>query len=460
MPVGGYISALPTSSVTGLPCPYNLASDPSTVLVNRNQLQVKSVEGDLWDQTELTARFKLHGIANAFVGGFEGGQEISNPIRTSFTYNKLNIVPDTTLLHPNEDQAFDSSLGYISSITHTTSKSVGLYFVDTVHLGRLFELSGGIRWDRFDTGYNLYAPVAPAGGAAVAAIPPLRQVVSQPSYRAAFVYKPSSHGSVYFDYGTSFDPSAETLALSVSTSVLPPVENETYEAGAKWSFLNERLMVEGAIFRTTQENARETDPTNSNNIVLAGNQRVQGTTLSMVGRLPQGMDFVAGYAYLNSDVVSSKFFPTSIGYQLANVPRQTFNLFLSHRLPFRFNGGFGSNYVASRTGSSTVPFVPTSYGPAETFATGAAPCGTAATTCYEVLSTALKQVPGYWVFNAMLNHPVTEKINFQVNVNNLGNKFFIDQPHPSHLVPRRRPRSPGRRQLQVLTQQKVRPDAG
>ena len=112
--------------------------------------------------------------------------------------------------------------GYVTSIMHTKSKSVGLYFVDTIHLGNLFEVSGGVRWDRFDTGFNSYSPVPPAGGTITANIPPISQVVSQPTYRAAFVYKPNSHGSVYFDYGTSFNPSAESLSLSVATSILPP----------------------------------------------------------------------------------------------------------------------------------------------------------------------------------------------------------------------------------------------
>jgi catecholate siderophore receptor len=62
--------------------------------------------------------------------------------------------------------------------------------------------------------------------------------VEQPSYRAALVFKPNAHGSVYFDYGTSFDPSAETLSLSVASSLLPPEENESYEIGAKYSLLH------------------------------------------------------------------------------------------------------------------------------------------------------------------------------------------------------------------------------
>jgi catecholate siderophore receptor len=426
VPVGGTVTALPASAInTALSCAYNPASDPASILVNRNQIQIQSVEGDLWDQTDITAHFRTLGLRHALTAGIEGGQEISNPRKTSYTFNKINSVPSANLLNPNERQNFGGT-GYLASIAHAKSDSVGLYFVDTLHLSKLFELSGGVRWDRFDTVFNLYQPTPPAGATLTAAVRPSEQVVSQPTYRAAIVYKPSVHGSVYFDYGNSFNPSAETLSLSTSSAILPPEENETYEVGAKWSFLNDHLMSEGAIFRTTKDNARETDPTNSNNIVLAGNQLVEGAQVSLVARLPQGLDLVAGYAYLDSSVIYSRLYPTSIGYPLANVPKQTFNAFVTHRLPARFNAGFGSNYVASRQASSTVPYVPLTF---------SAPYQRYGQTRYTVLSTGMKQVPGYWVFNAMLNRPVTEKLNFQVNVNNLLNRFYIDQPHPSHLVP-------------------------
>ena len=426
VPVGTVVAALPTLAYnSALACPYDANTPASQItIVNRNQIQTKSVEGDLWNQMEFVASFKTYGIRHDLVAGVEGGQEISNPIRYSYTLNKINTVPYTTLLDPNEGQPFGGT-GYISSVVHTKSKSVGLYFVDTIKLGKLFELSGGVRWDRFDTDYNLYQPTPPAGATVTAAVPPISRLDEQPSYRAAFVYKPSTHGSFYFDYGTSFDPDAESLSLSVGlvNGNVKPEENETFEGGAKWSFLNERLLMEGSVFRTEKDNAHETDPTNSNNIVAAGNQLVKGVQVSVVGRLPQGMDLVAGYAYLDSAVIFSQYFPTSVGYPLANVPKQTFNLFVTHRLPWGLNGGLGSNYVGSRTASSTVPYVPTAYVPN--------PNGPG----FVVTDVAMKQVPGYWIFNAMLKHPLTEKIEFQANVNNLLNRYYIDLPHPSHLIP-------------------------
>jgi catecholate siderophore receptor len=435
-PAGGYVAALPTSALnTALPCAYTPSTPALQITVNRNQIQIKSVEGDLWDQTELTARFKVLGMRNDFAGGVEGGREVSNPIKYSYTESGINSVTPTNLANPTPQDVF-SGTGYIASVTHVKSQSVGLYFIDTIKLGRFIEMSGGVRWDYFDTLFNLHDVATSVVGASLtAAIAPISQTVSQPSYRGAFIFKPNQHGSVYFDYGTSFDPSAETLSLSVATSVLPPEENESYEAGAKYSLLHERLELEGAVFRTEQDNARETSPTNSNLIVEAGNQLVKGMQASAVGRLGGGTDLVLGYAYLDSSVLKSQYFPTSIGFPLANVPKQTFNFLLTHNLLAKINAGISGNYVASRTASSTTPYVGTSYSGPITFAAGSAPCSVTATTCYEVLSTAMKQVPGYWVFNLMVKRPISKRIELQANVYNLLNRFYIDQPHPSHLIP-------------------------
>ena len=113
---------------------------------------------------------------------------------------------------------------------------------------------------------------------------------------------------------------------------------------------------------------------------------------------------------MHSEVVSSKFYPASIGYSLANVPRNTFNLWSTYQLPWRhLEFGGGGNFVDSRNASSTVPLNPT---------TG-----------------LLKQVPGYWVFNAMARYPISDRLDLQINAYNLTNKYYYDEPHPGHIVP-------------------------
>jgi len=41
----------------------------------------------------------------------------------------------------------------------------------------------------------------------------------------------------------------------------------------------------------------------------------------------------------------------------------------------------------------------------------------------------------YQVFDTVLRRPVTDRLELQANVYNLLNRFYIDQPHPSHLIP-------------------------
>jgi catecholate siderophore receptor len=117
---------------------------------------------------------------------------------------------------------------------------------------------------------------------------------------------------------------------------------------------------------------------------------------------------LAGYAHLDSRVVSSQFYPGAVGYPLANVPKNTFTLWNNYHLPKRFESGIGANFVSSRNASSTTPLDPT---------TG-----------------LVKQVPGYWVFNAMLGHSLGEHVDLQVNVYNLANRYYYDQLHPGHIV--------------------------
>src|SRR6185437_8169397 len=64
--------------------------------------------------------------------------------------------------------------------------------------------------------------------------------------------------------------------------------------------------------------------------------------------------------------------------------------------------------VSSRTASSTAPFDP--------------------------VTGLIKEVPGYWVFNAMASHRLTEHIDLQVNVNNIANRYYYDELHPAHIV--------------------------
>src|SRR5262249_13982426 len=155
-----------------------------------------SVEGLIDEQLDLSFNFKTGFLRHTLVTGAEATKETSEPTRPRWTN-----VPTTSLFNPDPYQPF-SGTETISSIVHTTAKGGSAYVLDTVHVTRFVDLSGGFRFDRFDASYT--QQVAPASA--------FNRVDNMPSWRAAVVVKPTSFGSIYFDAGTSFNPSAESLA--------------------------------------------------------------------------------------------------------------------------------------------------------------------------------------------------------------------------------------------------------
>ncbi len=372
-----------------------LATPLGSITINRNEIGGTSVESLLDDQADGTAKFTSGEIAHTLVFGVEAARETSDPTRYAFTG-----VPGTSLLAPDENQAF-SGTASVSSKVDTTATTLAAYGIDTVELGKKWELMGGLRFDRFDADYAQF--VAPAAA--------FVQIEDLASWRGAVVYKPLANGSIYIDAGNSFDPSAETLSLSAANANTPPEKNLTFEAGTKWDFASHKLSLRSSVFRTEKTNAREPDPTDPGLNVLGGNQRVDGVELDGTGYLTDRWELRAAYALMDSEVVSSSYYPAAIGVPLANAAASRLSR------PGRPTGCRGAACVSAagaimsgpRDASATVPFDPT---------TG-----------------LLKQVPGYWIFNAMLEYPISTRLDAQLNIDNLENRtFYRRTPHPAHIV--------------------------
>jgi catecholate siderophore receptor len=368
------------------------ATPLSAIVLNRNQLVSNSIEGFLANQTDVTVKFQTGSIRHTAVIGAELDREDSDPTRPRYTG-----VPTTSLLTPDENQAF-TGVATINTIVRARSNSAAGYVIDTARLGSHWELNGSLRFDRFSSHYTQAVPPATA----------FNRLDDMRSWRGAVVYKPRTPVSVYISAGNSYNPSAESLSLSAGTANLPPEENRSYEGGVKWDLANPGLSLRAAAFRTDKLNAREPDPANSLLNVLAGQQRVQGFQAEMQGHLTPKWDAQAGYAYLDATVTSSNYYPAAVGARLANVPRHTFTFWHAYQLPSKFRIGAGGNFVGARSASSTAPFDP--------------------------ITGLVKQAPGYWVFNAMVERPIAEFATLHANVYNLADRYYYDQLHPSHVV--------------------------
>jgi len=268
-----------------------------------------------------------------------------------------------------------------------------------------------VRFDRFDASFSQVTFPNPVTGAG-AANAQFDQVDTMLSWRGAIVYKPLPFGSVYFSAGTSFNPSAEALALQAANTNLPPEENQSFEVGTKWDLLGGNLSVTGALFHIEKMNMREPDPNNPLFNILAGSGVAKGGEIGVSGRLTPEWRILAGYGYTYTVITETpRTGPTTdLGRRFANAPMHTANLWTTYDLPWwKLQIGGGLNIVSSRFAAS----VPTSVG------------GVA----------FLREAPGYWIASAMAKLPLSPNVDLQLNLSNLTNRRFYDQLHPSHVVP-------------------------
>ncbi len=387
-----------------VPASFNAHSFLPSVTITRNEWSGYSRETLLQDQTDLTVKFTTGPLEHTLVTGFEVGPESSTP-----EFDNSTGTPINNLLNPNENQVFTGK-SYIRLRANTQAIGFAAYAIDTVKLGEQWELTGGVRWDRFDANFKgVYYSVPPAVLNQVTRINTADELDQIPSYRAAIVYKPLVNASVYFDYGTSFDPSAETLSqitsgrsLGTGFEGLAPEKNRNFELGGKWDVLNRALSLRAALFREEKINARVPDPNNPGFNILGGEQQVDGVDIEAVGQITENWQVNAGYTYLESTTLKSAPGAAPVGSVLANVPKHSATLWTEYRLPFGVEVGGGLNYVSRRIGQNTAP---------------------------------IETAPGYVTFDAMAKYQLTEQIGLQVNVYNITDKYYYDQLHPFHIVP-------------------------
>lgn len=328
--------------------------------------------------------------------GFEFSREENDRFRydarNSGLLSLYNPDPNAPLLPGRVGRNGDS--------THTTATTTAAYLFDTMEVTEWLEFTGGARYDRFDVDFS---SVDTTGGTGVSRLGRVDEMVSG---QAAVVLKPAENGSIYFGWGTSFNPSGELLSLSDTATAtnsinVDPEQNETFEVGTKWNVLDERLSLSAALFKTNKTNARTQDPADpSDFVVLEGEQVVEGFEFGLSGEVTSWWNISTSYTHLDSEVTSS-LDPLEVGRELSNTPQNSFSLWNTFDLGGGFFAGGGPVFVDSRFNSTA----------------------------------NLREAPSYTTWDAMIGYEVNENLTLRVNVYNLGDEDYLDRIGGGHAVP-------------------------
>ena len=381
-----------------------LPQNPNTTNVNpllwttTASAQSRYQNVDVWaNQNEATFKLDTGGVKHTAVFGVEYTNEnisidryaglASELAGASFTSN--GAVSGVNLYSPQYTYAPFGTPTLAGNPTRYGVNTSSVYVMDTANWQDTVILNGGIRYD----GYNM--------SASVNAPPALKMNADLVNYNVGAVYKPMSIGSLYVAYATSANPFGSELdatgtdygGVPPNTAVLlGPERNKAAEVGTKWELVDRHLLVSGALFQTTKDNARENNAAG----LLTANAayRIQGIDIEAEGKITDRWSVFGGIVLMQSKVTQSNI-ASNIGLQLANVAHQSFSMLTK----YKFDGGWelgGQAVYRSKV-----------YG-----GTFAANTG--------------NELPSYWRFDAFVEKKIDKNWTMKFYAQNLTNKLYYD----------------------------------
>ena len=218
---------------------------------------------------------------------------------------------------------------------------VAPYINDTIAFADAWKAVVGVRYDRYNASLTNSINQPPSAS----------QTVNYASVRAGVIFQPTDTQSFYFSYGTSFNPSLETLALTSGQQSLQPETSRQYELGAKWDVLDGNLSLTAALFNIEKDNTRS--QISPGVYELNGNVRVRGFQASVAGRLTSNWQVFGGYTYLDAEIVKASVLDNTKSKVPANTPKNSFSMWTTYNITRDWQAGTGVAYMSDRFTSNT-----------------------------------------------------------------------------------------------------------
>jgi catecholate siderophore receptor len=376
--IGGTIAA-PTLGIEAY-------RDPTTRknLVSQANLQWKGNTGGIEHVVLLGAEYTRQKSTNQRVNGFfdsalpTGVTVNATRLRATIPFSATPIIPLPTF---RTGAAFLTGSG--NRATRSDLDQVSAYLQDQISFSDQFDLIVGLRYDRLDLTVSNVFPTVPVT---------TQRSDDLWSPRVGLVFKPVPQASVYASYTKSFLPQSgdQFLTLSATQATLKPEQFDNYEVGAKWD-INPSLTATVAVYRLDRSN---TTATVNNVTVQTGAQRSHGIEFGLTGRITPKWQTSIGYAITEAEITATTA-AAPTGRRVAQVPRHQLSIWNRYDVTKRFGLGLGL------------------YHQAKSFAT----------------ISNITQLPAYTRLDAALFYKITDKIEAQVNVQNLTDATYFPAAH-------------------------------
>ncbi len=158
------------------------------------------------------------------------------------------------------------------------------------------------------------------------------------SPRLGLVYQPQDNLSYYASWSNGFVPTTATgfnpaTGNGIGGTPINPETSEQFEVGVKVGLLQDTLQLTASIFDVAKQDIAFVDPAASalppaeQWSINAGETRTRGLDLQIVGEVNEAIRIIAGYAYLDNELVNvAPEFTGREGNTLPGIPEHSFNI--------------------------------------------------------------------------------------------------------------------------------------
>jgi catecholate siderophore receptor len=237
------------------------------------------------------------------------------------------------------------------------------------------------------------------------------------NWNAGITYKLLPNASLYAAYSTSSNPVGSELdgngesygGLTLANSVFRPERNTAAEVGTKWELFDKKLLLTGAAFQTTKQNARETVATVLQDTAA---YRVRGIEFGATGNITDRWMVFGGAVFMDSKVTESAI-ATNLNRPLANIAHQSINLLTKYKVTDKLSVGAQGTWKGEILGGS----LGATYFAAGTVNVGGVNVPTPA---------GYNKLPGGWRFDLLAEYQFDKTFSAKVQVLNIFNKTLYD----------------------------------
>ncbi len=296
-----------------------------------------------YNQTDLISEFITGSVSHSLVTGLEFGRDTYNNQASTRSDPTIRVAPGVTnvffvmpLVDPSYAPTASTVVTAKGNLADATADALGIYVNDTMALTKEWKVVAGVRWDQYKATLtnSITLPLSTS------------QTVDYTSVRAGILYQPTDTSSYYASYGTSFNPSLETLTVTNGQQALDPETSKTFEVGGKWDLYDGNLSLTSAIFQTEKDNARSQVSTGV--YELTGDVRVRGFEVGLAGRITRNWQILAGYTYLNAEIIKASAVDNTLGKVPLNTPKNSATLWTTYNLTHQWEVGGGFTYMSDR----------------------------------------------------------------------------------------------------------------